>query len=113
MTSQQEEQLTVLARKYADLTDTISRLQEQADQVKALIMADRPAGEYQAGTLTVKIKPGRKTLDMRRFLTEHTPADNPECYDIKPKPLSQLVRQLGEPALQDYIKTGNTMLVVE
>ena len=52
----ERQELATLASRYAEITDRIHQLQEQADSLKALIMENREPGEYAAGPLTVKIR---------------------------------------------------------
>ena len=111
MAGQQE--LATLASRYAEITDRIHQLQEQADSLKALIMENREPGEYAAGPLTVKIKKGKRNLDAGAFERRFPVQQYADCYQIKPKALSTIIKQVGENALQDCVKVGAASLVVE
>ena len=63
-------------------------------------------------TMTVKISDGRKTLNAKAFEAAYPPSDNPNCYQLKPLALSQLVRKFGEDALADCITTGKPTVKV-
>lgn len=109
----EQQELATLASRYAEITDRIQQLQEQADSLKALIMKNREPGEYAAGPLTVKIHKGKRNLDASTF-EKHFPIQQyADCYQIKPKSLSQIVQQVGEPALHDCVKIGASSLVIE
>lgn len=107
------QELATLASRYAEITDRIQQLQEQADSLKALIMANREPGEYAAGPLTVKIRKGKRNLDASAFEKRFPIQQYADCYQIKPKALSTIVNQIGENALQDCVKVGAASLVVE
>lgn len=111
MAGQQE--LATLASRYAEITDRIHQLQEQADSLKALIMENREPGEYAAGPLTVKIRKGKRNLDARAFERRFPVQQYADCYQIKPKALSTIIKQVGENALQDCVKVDAASLVVE
>lgn len=63
-------------------------------------------------TMTIKISDGRKTLNTKAFEAAYPPAENPNCYQLKPLALSQLVRKFGEDALADCITTGKPTVKV-
>lgn len=109
----ERQELATLASRYAEITDRIQQLQEQADSLKALIMANREPGEYAAGPLTVKIRKGKRNLDASAFEKRFPIQQYADCYQIKPKALSTIVNQIGENALQDCVKVGAASLVVE
>lgn len=109
----EQQELATLAKRYAEITDRIHQLQEQADSLKALIMEDREPGEYAAGPLTVKIRKGKRNLDARAFERRFPVQQYADCYRIQPKALSEIVSQVGEPALRGCVKTGAASLVVE
>lgn len=109
----EQQELAMLASRYAEITDRIHQLQEQADSLKALIMANREPGEYAAGPLTVKIRKGKRNLDASAFEKRFPIQQYADCYQIKPKALSTIVKQVGENALQDCVKVGAASLVVE
>lgn len=109
----EQQELATLASEYAEILDRIHQLQEQADNLKALIMENREPGEYAAGPLTVKIKKGKRNLDAGAF-EKHFPVQQyADCYQIKPKALSEIIKQVGENALQDCVKVGAASLAVE
>lgn len=109
----EQQELATLASEYAEILDRIHQLQEQADNLKALIMGNREPGEYAAGPLTVKIKKGKRNLDAEAF-EKHFPVQQyADCYQIKPKALSAIIKQVGENALQDCVKVGAASLAVE
>lgn len=109
----EQQELATLASRYAEILDRIHRLQEQADSLKALIIANREPGEYAAGPLTVKIRKGKRNLDANAF-EKHFPVQQyADCYQVKPKALSTIVQKVGENALQDCVKVGAASLVVE
>lgn len=109
----ERQELATLASRYAEITDRIHQLQEQADSLKALIMENREPGEYAAGPLTVKIRKGKRNLDASAFEKRFPIQQYADCYQIKPKALSTIVNQIGENALQDCVKVGAASLVVE
>lgn len=109
----ERQELATLASRYVEITDRIQQLQEQADSLKALIMANREPGEYAAGPLTVKIRKGKRNLDASAFEKRFPIQQYADCYQIKPKALSTIVNQIGENALQDCVKVGAASLVVE
>lgn len=105
--------LETLAKRYVELKSRIADLQEEADGLKAELMENREPGEYAAGPLTVKIKKGKRNLDAGAF-EKHFPIQQyADCYQIKPKALSAIIKQVGENALQDCVKVGAASLVVE
>ena len=63
-------------------------------------------------TMTIKVSDGRKTLNAKAFESAYPPAENPNCYQLKPLALSQLVRKFGEDALADCITTGKPTVKV-
>lgn len=109
----EQQELATLAKRYAGITDRIHQLQEQADSLKALIMENREPGEYAAGPLTVKIRKGKRNLDAGAFERRFPVQQYADCYQIKPKALSTIIKQVGENALQDCVKVGAASLVVE
>ena len=109
----EQQELATLAKRYAEITDRIHQLQEQADSLKALIMENREPGEYAAGPLTVKIRKGKRNLDAGAFERRFPVQQYADCYQIKPKALSTIIKQVGENALQDCVKVGAASLVVE
>ena len=109
----ERQELATLASRYVEITDRIQQLQEQADSLKALIMANREPGEYAAGPLTVKIRKGKRNLDASAFEKRFPIQQYADCYQIKPKAWSTIVNQIGENALQDCVKVGAASLVVE
>lgn len=105
--------LETLAKRYVELKSRIADLQEEADGLKAELMENREPGEYAAGPLTVKIKKGKRNLDAGAF-EKHFPFQQyADYYQIKPKALSAIIKQVGENALQDCVKVGAASLVVE
>ena len=109
----EQQELATLASRYAEILDRIHQLQEQADSLKALIMENREPGEYAAGPLTVKIRKGKRNLDAGAF-EKHFPIQQyADCYQIKPKALSAIIKLVDENALQDCVKVGAASLVVE
>lgn len=109
----ESQELAVLAAKYTEILDRIHQLQEQADSLKTLIMEGREPGEYAAGALTVKIRKGKRSLDARAFEKRFPVQQYAACYQVKPKALSTIIKQVREPALQDCVKVGASSLVVE
>lgn len=109
----EQQELATLAKRYAEITDRIHQLQEQADSLKALIMENREPGEYAAGPLTVKIRKGKRNLDAKAFEKHFPIQQHADCYQVKPKALSAIVKLVGENALQDCVKVGAASLVVE
>ena len=109
----ERQELATLASRYVEITDRIQQLQEQADSLKALIMANREPGEYAAGPLTVKIRKGKRNLDASAFEKRFPIQQYADCYQLKPTALSTIVNQIGENALQDCVKVGAASLVVE
>lgn len=109
----EQQELATLASRYAEILDRIHQLQEQADSLKALIMANREPGEYAAGPLTVKIRKGKRNLDASAFEKRFPVRQYADCYQVKPKALSTIVQKVGENALQDCVKVGAASLVVE
>lgn len=88
--------LETLAKRYVELKSRIADLQEEADGLKAELMENREPGEYAAGPLTVKIKKGKRNLDASAF-EKHFPIQQyADCYQIKPKALSAIIKQVGE-----------------
>lgn len=109
----EQQELATLASRYTEILDRIQQLQEQADSLKALIMENREPGEYAAGPLTVKIKKGKRNLDAKAFEKRFPVQQYADCYQIKPKSLSTIVKQVGEPALHDCVNVGAASLVIE
>ena len=109
----EQQELATLASRYAEILDRIHQLQEQADSLKALIMENREPDEYAAGPLTVKIRKGKRNLDAGAFERRFPVQQYADCYQIKPKALSTIVKLVGENALQDCVKVGAASLVVE
>lgn len=109
----EQQELATLASRYAEILDRIHQLQEQADSLKALIMENREPGEYAAGPLTMKIRKGKRNLDAGAFERRFPVQQDADCYQIKPKALSTIIKQVGENALQDCVKVGAASLVVE
>ena len=103
--------LETLAKRYVELKSRIADLQEEADGLTAELMENREPGEYAAGPLTVKIKKGKRNLDDGAF-EKHFPIQQyADCYQIRPKALSAIIKQVGENALQDCVKVGAASLV--
>ena len=88
--------LEMQARRIATLQEEISQRQEETHEI----------GAYKAGNLTVKVQKGRKTLDADRFKAKYPVKDWAVLYEVKPLSLSKIVRQVGEPAVEDCVKTG-------
>lgn len=109
----EQQELATLASRYAEILDRIHQLQEQADSLKALIMENREPGEYAAGPLTVKIRKGKRNLDAQAFEKHFPIQQHADCYQVKPKALSTIIKLVGENALQDCVKVGTASLVVE
>lgn len=109
----EQQELATLASRYTEILDRIHQLQEQADSLKALIMGNREPGEYAAGPLTVKIRKGKRNLDAGAFERRFPVQQYADCYQIKPKALSTIVKLVGENALQDCVKVDAASLVVE
>lgn len=109
----EQQELATLASRYAEILDRIHQLQEQADSLKALIMENREPGEYAAGPLTVKLRKGKRNLDAGAFERRFPVQQYADCYQIKPKALSTIVKLVGKNALQDCVKVGAASLVVE
>ena len=105
--------LETLAKRYVELKSRIADLQEEADGLKAELMENREPGEYAAGPLTVKIWKGKRNLDAGAFERRFPVQQYADCYRIQPKALSEIVSQVGEPALRGCVKTGAASLVVE
>ena len=105
--------LETLAKRYVELKSRIADLQEEADGLKAELMENREPGEYAAGPLTVKIRKGKRNLDARAFERRFPVQQYADCYQIKPKALSTIIKLVGENALQDCVKVGAASLVVE
>ena len=88
--------LETLAKRYVELKSRIADLQEEADGLKAELMENREPGEYAAGPLTVKICKGKRNLDAGAF-EKHFPIQQyADCYQVKPKALSAIVKKVGE-----------------
>lgn len=109
----EQQELATLASRYTEILDRIHQLQEQADSLKALIMENREPGEYAAGPLTVKLRKGKRNLDAGAFERRFPVQQYADCYQIKPKALSTIVKLVDENALQDCVKVGAASLVVE
>lgn len=105
--------LETLAKRYVELKSRIADLQEEADGLKAELMENREPGEYAAGPLTVKIRKGKRNLDAGAFERRFPVQQYADCYQIKPKALSTIIKQVGENALQDCVKVGAASLVVD
>lgn len=98
--------LEMQAQRIATLQEEISRRQEEVDALKRQILETHEIGAYKAGNLTVKVQKGRKTLDADRFKAKYPVKDWAVLYEVKPLSLSKIVRQVGEPAVEDCVKTG-------
>ena len=66
-----------------------------------------------AGPLTVKIHKGKRNLDAKAFEKHFPIQQHADCYQVKPKALSAIIKLVGENALQDCVKVGAASLVVE
>lgn len=98
--------LEMQAQRIATLQEEIRQRQEEVDALKRQILETREIGAYKAGNLTVKVQKGRKTLDVDRFKAKYPVKDWAVLYEVKPLSLSKIVRQVGEPAVEDCVKTG-------
>lgn len=80
---------------------------------KCIDICQNVVKEGAAGPLTVKIRKGKRNLDARAFERRFPVQQYADCYRIQPKALSEIVSQVGEPALRGCVKTGAASLVVE
>lgn len=94
--------LKAQAERISVLQDEISVRQEELDALKAQILEQWTPGTYQAGPLKVQVKEGRRSVDASRFCKEYPAKAYPECYQLKPLPLSKLEKILTERAMSQY-----------
>ena len=89
--------------------DTINgqmkKLKEEKDSLEAELLDRYPVGRQTAGEYTLTITAGRRSLDPRKFEAAYPVSDNPTYYELKPKSMSTIAKQIGEDALANCIKT--------
>lgn len=100
------------ARRIAVLQAEIQERQEEMDMLKTLILDSHPAGSYRAGDLRVQVKPGSRRVDGRRFELAYPATLHPDCYQLKPKQLSQLEKILTTDKVRGYMVSGKPTVVV-
>lgn len=101
------------AEQLDKLKAQIRHLTQLKDQLEASLVETYGEGTtHSAEGWTVSVGNGRKTLDARRFQQAYPAARHPECYEVKPLPLGQLARKLGETNLTGCIQTGKPTVKV-
>lgn len=100
------------AKRIASLQAEIMERQDEIDMLKSLILDSHPAGTYMAGELKVQVKPGARRVDGRRFEKTYPAAQYPDCYQLRPKPLSQLEKLLTTEKVEAYMVSGKPTVVV-
>ncbi|MDY4677607.1 MAG: hypothetical protein SO360_01905 [Bifidobacterium tsurumiense] len=100
------------ATRIAILQAEIKQREEEVAKIKQLILDAHEPGTYPVAGLKVTVKRGVQRLDARKFTKEFPVENNPALYETKPLSLSKIIRQLGEPAVQECITTGASQVVV-
>ena len=79
--SHNEQALTALAQRLAQLDEQVETLTQQRDQVKAAILTLVPGPDtYAAGPLTVQVTQSH-TLDKKAIAAKYPAAEYPELYE--------------------------------
>lgn len=111
---EQEQKLRLLeqqGRRIALLQADIEEKQQELETLKNDILTHWQPGEYETGTVTVKISEGARRLNERKFTQAFPPEEHPELY--KPKPDMRTVKNRFAPiALTPYLTTGKSTVRV-
>lgn len=104
--------LEAQAQRISLLQDEISTRQEELDALKAQILDQWEPGTYEAGKLKVQVKEGRRSVNAAKFGKEYPAKAYPECYQLKPLPLSKLEKVLTERAVKPFTTTAKGSVTV-
>lgn len=104
--------LAAQARRIAILQEEISLRQDELDELKTQILDQWDAGSYEAGGLRVQVKDGRRSVNAALFQKAFPAKAYPECYQLKPLPLSKLEKVLTERAMRPYVSTAKASVTV-
>lgn len=105
---QREQRLRLLeqqGRRIALLQADIEEKQLELDALKSDILEHWPAGDYETGTVTVRVSAGAKRLDETKFEAAFPAGSYPQLYKAKPD-MKAVKQQFAPLALDPYLKTG-------
>lgn len=101
------------ARQLADLKAEIKRLTDLKNTIEANMLNEyAPGTTTQAGEYVISISKPRDILDKTVFKTIYPPQEHPDCYQVEPLPLSQIMRKIGEHNLAECIKPAKPVVKV-
>lgn len=109
----EREQLSRMAMELNIIKNQIKALDERRKTIEAYMLTNLKEGVTPVEFGTVTIKPGRRMIDTKKLEAKYPVASNPHMYDVKPKTLTALVKQMGEQALDGCITTGKPIVDVQ
>lgn len=110
----QDDRLLALAdqaKRIMRLQASIEREQREVADIKAHILDQWPAGNYDADGLKVSVIEGRRTLNTRKFEELFPAQNNPTLYNVKPKSLARIQSILGSQVEECVSRTAPAVSV--
>lgn len=99
------------ATKIVSLQEEIQQRQEEVDAIKTQILDSYPVGKYEAGSLTVDVRAGAKTINAKKFEDLFPPEQHPDLYKLSPD-TTKARKQLGEDALAPTFTSRKPTVVI-
>lgn len=104
--------LAAQARRITVLQEEIRTRQDELDGLKTQILDQWAPGSYEADGLDVQVREGRRSVNANRFQKAFPAKAYPECYQLKPLPLSKLEKVLTERAMRPFTSIAKPTVVV-
>ena len=105
--------LTQAALQLADLKARKAELDQQINDLTALILRHTQDGRYETGDLTLTVTAGNRTIDPVKFMGQFPVEQYPEYYELKPKSLSKVEKLEGSARIAGCVRQGARRVTVK
>lgn len=105
--------LTQAALQLADLKQRKASIDQQINDLTALILRHAQDGRYEAGDLTLTVTAGNRTIDPVKFMGQFPVEQYPEYYELKPKSLSKVEKLEGSARIAGCVRQGARRVTVK
>ncbi|WP_415447439.1 hypothetical protein [Bifidobacterium aquikefiri] len=99
------------AKRIAELQDEIKTREDEVANIKNTILDQWQPGKYDAGSLTVQVKEGAKTINASKFTKTFPPTEYPDLYKLAPDS-KEARKQLGEQQLAPVMTSRKPSVVI-
>ena len=105
--------LTQAALQLADLKQRKNAIDQQINDLTALILRHTHDGRYEAGDLTLTVTAGNRTIDPVKFMSQFPVEQYPEYYELKPMALSKIEKLEGSARIAGCVRQGARRVTVK